>query len=370
MPDPAAEEDWSFDGPQEDAAEIYASITQEEFPQVEVYYQDEKGERKDPNLVVSLDQAAADLKNYHDQNSESALRAISSEFGEAIDAMRREKIGNDPKLPEHYGIEVPKTEKAAAAEGAEAHENDAFDEMPGLDEPTKALLRNPQTREALEQNEQRTAAVTEAYNAALANANSFAQASFLEGFPELAALPAEHLHAGLNQLAQTNPERFNQAMGVLNRVSQIQNAQQQVQAQTAQRAKQEFDHYATQQDASFREMVGNDRGKIQTVANEIVSYAAEMGVPKDTFINLLATQPIMRHAAFQKMMYDAAQFRMMKNAPKPTPTRAVPPVQRPGTSRPAGEVASENVQALDRALSKSGSLKDAERLLFARMKGR
>jgi S-formylglutathione hydrolase FrmB len=65
----------------------------------------------------------------------------------------------------------------------------------------------------------------------------FAQASF----PELAGLPPEHIEAGLQQLAQKNPQRFQQAMGILGRVKSLQAAAQQDQLVKAQEQRQQFE---------------------------------------------------------------------------------------------------------------------------------
>jgi len=85
----------------------------------------------------------------------------------------------------------------------------------------------------------------------------------------------------------------------------------------------------------------------------------------------MQTNPIMRHSAFQKMMFDAAA---MSLARKNTETlrqqqRAgnVPRVQQPGHSNNGGvrAVQSSTLQQLSSKLSQSGSAKDAAALLVA-----
>jgi predicted transcriptional regulator len=101
-----------------------------------------------------------------------------------------------------------------------------------------------------------------------------------------------------------------------------------------------------------------------------VKNLESLGLSKQDILHNWQTNPLMRSAAGQQVLYEWASMKSQKaEAAKwsEKAARTVPPVQRPGVSRPAGEVASENVQALDRALSKSGSLKDAERLLFAKL---
>jgi hypothetical protein len=61
-------------------------------------------------------------------------------------------------------------------------------------------------------------------------AQQFAQASLIQLVPELAGLPPHQIEAGLQQLAQTNPQRFEQVMNVLNRVQHLQAASEQAKA--------------------------------------------------------------------------------------------------------------------------------------------
>jgi hypothetical protein len=67
----------------------------------------------------------------------------------------------------------------------------------------------------------------------------------------------------------------------------------------------------------------------------------------------------------QRLLADALKLRDIQSAPKAVAAKPLPPVQKPGTSKPSGGV-SERVQALDNSLTNSGSLKAAQQLLAAR----
>lgn len=70
----------------------------------------------------------------------------------------------------------------------------------------------------------------------------------------------------------------------------------------------------------------------------------------------------------QLLLRDGVQFRAARTAAK-NPTKApVPPVLRPGTAQPRGAAAAQLVQNLTQRLEKTGSLKDAARLLAERRK--
>jgi hypothetical protein len=99
--------------------------------------------------------------------ADSAAKSISQDFAQAIDELRAQHIKTAADA-EHFGVPLPKAEKAAAVEGAEAEatEPDAFDGVEGLAEETKAALRQPQVREYLEATEREHSEVRQAYTAA------------------------------------------------------------------------------------------------------------------------------------------------------------------------------------------------------------
>jgi hypothetical protein len=69
----------------------------------------------------------------------------------------------------------------------------------------------------------------------------------------------------------------------------------------------------------------------------------------------------------QRLLADAVKLRDIQSAPKAIADKPLPPVQRPGTSKPAGSVVSERIQALEAKFNKTGSLKDAQALYAAQI---
>ena len=57
---------------------------------------------------------------------------------------------------------------------------------------------------------------------------------------------------------------------------------------------------------------------------------------------------ILSNAGIQKLIADGLKYQAIMKAPKAIPAKSVPPVQRPGVSKPAGSDASEREQALSR----------------------
>jgi hypothetical protein len=99
--------------------------------------------------------------------------------------------------------------------------------------------------------------------------------------------------------------------------------------------------------------------------DEIMAGAKEAGVEPAEFIRLFGSDPLMRNAHFQKMMYDAGKYRLaQKTAPKAA-VRNVPPVQRPGVAASRTSANAATISALTAKLDRTGSLRDAQALLAA-----
>lgn len=302
-----------------------------------VYHNQETGERLNDDLkqgpveTVKLERAADDLAAYEAGVVDHRASSISSEFAEMVDRMRAEAVKDNPDLVKELGIEAPKVETQDKADIAKP----PAEEIPGLDPEVAKALQHPQVRQAIESELGEASKVREAYSAGLHNAHAFAQAAFLEAVPELAGLPVDQMERGLAMLAQVDPPRFNTAMNILGRVQHIQAAHQQDQQQRAQIARQQFAAYGKEQDAKFNAMVGKmTPAESAEFGSEMVEYAAELGVSREQLIHELQTNPVMRHAAFQKMAYDAIKYRQIQKAPKAMANRSVPPVQRPGAASP------------------------------------
>jgi hypothetical protein len=110
---------------------------------------------------------------------------------------------------------------------------------------------------------------------------------------------------------------------------------------------------------------------VQRVANEIISYAAELGVPREQFMQLCTTEPVMRNAAFQKMMFDAASYRLLQRARNEVAKKVVPPVQRPGVAVDTRAALSEgDMRSLNAKFAGNPSVKNAADVLAAQRRAR
>jgi hypothetical protein len=367
MPDPAAEEDWSYDGPEREAAEIFAAISEPEPETVEIFYQNPDGSKKDPSLTVTPERAADDLTAYHGDREADMAALLGKEFAAEIDKLRADRIKTAADA-EHFGVPLPKAEKTAAVEGDEVatHEPDAFDNVEGLAEETKQALRNPQVRQYLEETEREHTNVRDAYTTGLEQARVASLATLAEVVPHLANLPPHQFEQGLATLSQVDPPAFQKAMNVLQRTSQIVSAQQQAAQHQAQLARQHFERYSREQDVQFYSAIGKTPDEVD--GRGIVKNLESLGLTREQITHHWQNNPLMRSAAGQQVLYEWSEMKAEKARAsdwRGKAGRSVPPVQRPGTARSAREASYDDVSALDARLSKTGSLKDAEKLLFA-----
>jgi hypothetical protein len=116
-------------------------------------------------------------------------------------------------------------------------------------------------------------------------------------------------------------------------------------------------------------MVKGERN-MPAIEAEIVAMVKDHGVDPREFFKAGNESKFLRSAAAQKILVDAAKYRLMQRAPKALAKRDVPNVQAPGFSGPRTNQRDTGLAALNAKLSKTGNLKDAVALRLARSKGR
>jgi hypothetical protein len=140
---------------------------------------------------------------------------------------------------------------------------------------------------------------------------------------------------------------------------------------TADASRRDFQNYAKVEDARLDALLkGETSGVRQAVAQEIMASAKDSGIEPDELQRLFDSEPLMRNATFQRMMYDAGKYRLMMKARDAVAAKPIPPVQRPGMAAGRGERDQHDLRALSARLSSSGDLKDAVALYRAKTTGR
>jgi hypothetical protein len=246
---------------------------------------------------------------------------IRTEMGEAdaaqADLEKNEQIRKE--VDELRGAKPEETAKEAESTSPEAD--------------VEKFLAIPHVKQAVDKLTGEAETVKQTYSQAAEIAQDFARASFIEYFPEIAALPLDQWEGALALMSQRQPDRFQKAVGTLQRVSQLQVARQQEDQQRAQRQQAEFAKYAQAENARFETMTkGESKETMRSAEKEIPAMLAEYGANPGQFLEAISAQTTFPRAAAERIMLDAAKYRLMQKATKSVATKPLPPVQRPGVS--------------------------------------
>ena len=327
------------------------------------------------NEAVTLARASRDYASATAMEKLIADAETSKALAERVDTLRAEALANDPGAAERYGFELPGTQADDTASGdkeAGDWESAGADvAASSLDPELESALQHPQVRHAIEQQLGETEKVRQTYVDGLAAATQIAQVSFLSQFPELAGVSPENLPGALEQLARQDPPKFERVKAMITTTEHLLAQQRVENIRQAELNRQNFESYARSEDARFEAMMEGERSETQAaVGAEILASARASGLEPAELRRLFSSEPLMRNAVFQRMMYDAGKYRLMMKAKDAAATRPLPPVVRPGIARSPGDRQQADMRTLSAKLSSSGDIKDAVALYHARKSGR
>lgn len=342
-------------------------------------YLDGTGKPVAQTEAITLERAARDYAAATSAERLLAENQTSEALAAKVDALRAEALAKDPNAAETFGFDPPdkksdetepgksKSDAAAVAQG----EGNGTDAIEGLDPVLAKALQHPQVAQAIEERLGETEKVRQDYVNALASTRQLAQMSILSQIPELIGLPPESVQAALADIARKDPARFARVQALIAGTQQMFRQQQQENRRSAEIARQNFSARARAEDARFDAMLkGEPKATQQAVTAEIFAAARESGLEPSEFVHLFNTEPLMRNAAFQKMMYEAGKFRLMTKAKEAASAKALPQVVRPGMARTVAERNQADLRTLSAKLSSTGDIRDAVALYNARKSGR
>lgn len=338
-------------------------------------YLDGSGEPVASSEAITLERAARDYAAATSAERLWAENQSSEALAARVDALRAEALAKDPNAAELYGFEPsdnksdgPGKSKPDATAQTDA---DGVDAVDGLDPELAKALQHPQVAQAIEERLGEADKVRQNYLNGLAAAQQVAQMSILSQLPELVGLPPDKVQAAFANIARRDPARFARVQALVASTQQMFAQQQQEHRRNADLARQNFDRLAKVEDARLDAMLkGEPRTTQQAVSTEIFAAARENGVQPDELMRLFNTEPLMRNAAFQKMMYDAGKYRLITKVRDAASAKALPQVQRPGMARSPAERNQADLRVLSARLSSSGDIRDAVALYNARKSGR
>jgi len=176
--------------------------------------------------------------------------------------------------------------------------------------------------------------------------------------------------ADVEKLAREDWPRYALWDAAQKKIAAVAQEVQAAQHRQAQEYQAQWNNYATRQDQLLLDKVPDlsDNTKAQKLADAAAAVYRDVGFSEDELRALWSGQASvsLRDARLSQIVIDAARWREAKANAARAVKPGLPPVQRPGAaaSRPsAGEV---DIQALEKKLEQSGSIKDAVALREAR----
>lgn len=378
MPDPQEEDKReAINGDSASLREVAAARSDEPDQPIARGYIGPDGDRAEAHEAVTLSRASRDYAAVTAAERLVAENANSKTLAARVDALRAEALVNDPGAAEAYGFDAQQAkgeDDASDKVGAEwrGSESDAGAlAASALDAELEKALQHPQVRHAIEEQLGEAEKSRQSYLDGLAAATEIAQVSFLSQFPELAGTEPEYLPGALEQLSQQDPAKFERVRAMVAASEQLLEAQRTESIRQAEASRQHFEGYARSEDARFETMLkGESKATRAAVSAEIMASAKASGIEPAELNRLFATEPLMRNAIFQRMMYDAGKYRLMLKARDEAVARPLPPVLRPGMARTPSERQQADLRTLNARLSSTGDIKDAVALYHARKSGR
>jgi len=174
----------------------------------------------------------------------------------------------------------------------------------------------------------------------------------------------------VTKLAQEDPFRYLQWQAHQSKMQAVQYELTQAETRKTQEHQSEWAKHVQKENELFAEAVPEfaDKAKAKELTDKAVNKLLDVGF-SDQELGELAqgkTKLSVYDHRIQLLILDALKYADVQKAKTAAVAKPVPPVQRPGTARPQGAAASEQIQALTNRLNNSGSLKDAAAVLAAR----
>lgn len=266
-------------------------------------------------------------------------------------------------LTEKQAAQALQDKAKAEQERAEHEQNEAErkadDERRVADAPAEPAdpqaevekaLELPHVKEAIDKITTEAQAARTQYQAGLNEAAAIAQAAFVTQFPELANSPPEQHADIMRQLQHTDPSRFAQLEAMVMNSAAIFQAGKAEMDRVAAERETRLSAYVKAEVERFESIVKDiPKAERERIEEGIVEAIEEYGGKTEEFMKLMKGTEF-SNATVLALLYDVGRYRAIKNAPKAVAAKSLPPVQRPGTSQPRGNVSSETIATLQKQL--------------------
>jgi hypothetical protein len=309
------------------------------------YGTDRHGEPAPENQTISRERAADDLTRQR-AFEQAAQQPDPVAYQNAIDNFRqtfpdRELPPDLVQLVEQASAQRQATEAQHPAQpesqiqtAPEQPQVDQPHPQDGIDPEIAQALSNPKIRAALEAEVNAAEQARMQFSQATLQASRMAAAALLSQHPELASLSAQELPHAISAIEKVNPAKATEIKSQLNHAKSLYDSHLATEAQRAAIQQQQLKAWVAQEDQKFSQATAHESPEqMQKIAAAAVEVAESYGVSKQELAALWQSQPLMRSAAFQQIMADAARYHIARKEVANKVARPVPPVQRPGTGQ-------------------------------------
>jgi hypothetical protein len=362
-------------------------------PPVERSYNDvNTGEPTPDNQTVELERSSRDLTAIREEERREVERArneaLNRELDDATATLDAIRAAEAPQPQQPYQPELdpaaiaamPYEQQLALGEANQA-------QLAEADKQIQALLQDPVVRERIETEFNQVRAQVDVakqqYQAATEQLVLESQGIITALYPELAGLDAAGMRGALQVMARNQPERVQQLAQLNARAQNLigvyQNQQAEQRQQFAQQvaqhqrdSAQRFQLFATAADNAFDEVNKSVPAEtMKAIRQEAVAIFKEHGVSETELAQLYNSNELLRSAAGQQIVAEAARWRLAQKAISQHRSAPVPRVQRPGVSEPVRIDDGAVSAALQRLNSPGGNegragLRNAAALVAAR----
>jgi len=169
----------------------------------------------------------------------------------------------------------------------------------------------------------------------------------------------------VRKLQAEDPFRFQQWQLRQMELAEVNRQQEVVKARTAEETENNWKTFVGEQSKKLAEFVPDaEVSKYAPKAGDLFSSLGFSESEREGFLKGEKISPFDHR--MQRIVLNALKYEEIKSAPKAVVKPNLPPVQKPGTARPAGAERAANIQTLSEKLSSSGSEEAGLELLLAR----
>lgn len=176
----------------------------------------------------------------------------------------------------------------------------------------------------------------------------------------------------VRNLQANDPFRFQAWQVRQMELSTAQAEKQQVESQKAQKHATEWAKFVQEESTAFADSTPEYKAKKADYDTKAAAVLREIGFSDDELNRLASGEekiPLFDRR-IQQLLFDRIKLSEIKSAPKAVARPDLPPVVRPGASKPAGNAQSEQIKDLTRKLNETGDIRFAQQLRALQARGR